>query len=274
MNRELTLSANAQRGLGYWLDLWHARELLFFLAWRDIIVRYKQAVLGVLWAVLRPILTTIVFTIVFGKIAKLPSGEIPYPLLVLSGMAPWIYFSSTVGECGNSLVANSSLITKVYFPRLVIPLSVVLVNFIDFLITFVLLIGFLFIYGIGLTWHVLLLPLIFATLVLLSISIGIWISAMNARYRDIQFILPFIISFGLYLSPVGFSSVIVPEKWRWIYNLNPMVGVIDGFRWSLFGGLYDFQWWSLAYTFLLSIFLMITGIAFFRSVERELVDIL
>lgn len=274
MNRELILSPHARQGFGYWRDLWHARELLLFLAWRDILVRYKQATLGILWAVLRPVMTTLVFTLVFGKIAKLPAGDIPYPLLVLSGMAPWFYFASTVGECGNSLVANSSLITKVYFPRLVVPISAVLANLIDFAITCVLLAILLAVYGVGLRWSLLLLPVILFALVVLSVGIGLWISAMNAKYRDVQFILPFLITFGLYLSPVGFASSVVPDQWRWLFNLNPMVGVIDGFRWMLFGSGYDFHWWSLAYTFCVSIVLVLSGIAFFRSVERELVDIL
>jgi len=274
LTRELVLTPHARQGIGYWLDLWHARELLLFLAWRDIKVRYKQATLGVLWAVLRPIMTAIVFTLVFGKIAKLPSGEIPYLLLVLSGMAPWFYFASTAGECGNSLVANSSLITKVYFPRLVVPISAVLANLIDFAITCALLAIMLVYFGVGLQWTLLLVPLVMFTLVLLSVGIGLWISALNAKYRDVQFILPFILMFGLYLSPVGYASSVVPETWRWLFNLNPMVGVIDGFRWMLFGASYDFHWWSLAYTFCLSILLVVSGIAYFRSVERELVDIL
>jgi lipopolysaccharide transport system permease protein len=260
--------------MGYWQDLWHARELLIFLAWRDIIVRYKQATLGVLWAVLRPIMTTIVFTLVFGKIAKLPAGDIPYSLLVLSGMAPWFYFASTVGECGSSLVANSSLITKVYFPRLVVPISAVLANLIDLGITLALLLIILIYFGVSVQWTFLLIPLFVFSLILLSVGIGLWISALNVKYRDVQFILPFIVMFGLYLSPVGYASSVVPETWRWLFNLNPMVGVIDGFRWMLFGAAYGFQWWSLAYTFCLSILLIVSGLAYFRSVERELVDIL
>jgi lipopolysaccharide transport system permease protein len=274
MDRELVLSPHARRGIGYWQDLWQARELLLFLAWRDIVVRYKQATLGVMWAILRPIMTTLVFTLVFGRIAKLPSGDIPYALLVLSGMAPWFYFSSSVAECGNSLVANSSLITKVYFPRLVVPLSAVIANLIDFAITCVMLAILLAIYGVGLSWSLLLLPVILVALVLLSVGIGLWISAINAKYRDVQFILPFMITFGLYLSPVGFASSVVPDAWRWLYNLNPMVGVIDGFRWLLFGDAYHFQWSALAYTYGLAFILVLTGISFFRSVERELVDLL
>ena len=274
MLREIVLSPHAKQGAGYWQDLWHARELLLFLAWRDVLVRYKQATLGVLWAVLRPVMTTLVFTLVFGKIARLPSGDIPYALLVLSGMAPWFYFSSTIGECGNSLVANASLITKVYFPRLVVPISAVLANLIDFAITCVLLGILLLVYGVGLRWSMLLMPVILLTLVVMSVGVGLWISAVNAKYRDVQFVLPFMITFGLYLSPVGFASSVVPEAWRWLYNLNPMVGVIDGFRWMLFGDAYSFHWWMLAYSFGVAILLVFSGISFFRSVERDLVDLL
>lgn len=245
-----------------------------FLAWRDILVRYKQATLGVLWAVLRPVLTTLVFTLVFGKIARLPAGDIPYPLLVLSGMAPWFFFASTVGECGNSLVANSALITKVYFPRLVVPTSAVLANLVDFAITCILLAALLVVYGVQLRWSMALLPLVMVVLVLVAVGVGLWISALNAKYRDVQFVIPFLITFGLYLSPVGFASSVVPEKWRWLFDLNPMVGVIDGFRWSLFGDSYGFQWWTLVYSFCVSIALVLSGIAYFRAVEREIVDIL
>ena len=271
---ELVLSADSKRGVRYWLDLWRARELLMYLVWRDILVRYKQTALGILWAVLRPVFTTLTFTLVFGKIARLPAGDVPYPLLVLSGMAPWFYFSNTVGECGNSLVSNASLISKVYFPRLVVPVSTVLSNLVDFAITCVLL-GILFVYyGVGLGWGLLLLPAVCAILMLLAVGIGLWISAVNAKYRDVQFVMPFLITFGLYLSPVGFSSSVVPAEWRWLYDLNPMVGVIDGFRWCLFGDAYAVRWWSLAYSLVVSIALTFSGVAYFRSVERDIVDIL
>lgn len=274
MTYEVLISPHARRGVQYWRELWKARELLLFLAWRDILVRYKQAVLGVLWAVLRPVLTTIVFSLVFGKIARLPAGDLPYPLLVLSGMIPWFFFSSTVGESGSSLLSNSGLITKVYFPRLVIPMSVVLVNLIDFLISSVLLGVLMVIAGVGLKSSILLLPLVVLVLFVLSISVGLWISALNAKYRDVQFVMPFLITFGLYLSPVGFSSAAVPETWRWLFGLNPMVGIIDGFRWGLFHDAYPFNLGSLAYSFVFSLLMLITGIAYFRSVEREIVDVL
>lgn len=274
LDAEIVISARSKPGLRYWADLWHARELLMYLAWRDISVRYKQAVIGLLWAVLRPVMTTLVFTLVFGRIARLDSGEIPYALLVLSGIAPWFYFASTIGECGNSLVANSSLITKVYFPRLVIPISTALVNMLDFTITCLMLVGFLVFYGVQVSIYAVLAPAIMLILLLLAVGIGLWISALNAKYRDVQFVVPFMITFGLYLSPVGFSSSIVPETWRWLFNLNPMVGIIDGFRWVLFGDIYEFHPWTLAYSFCVALLLMLSGIFYFRSVERELVDVL
>jgi lipopolysaccharide transport system permease protein len=274
LTHEVFISPNARSGIRYWRELWSSRELLFFLAWRDILVRYKQAVLGVLWAVLRPVLTTIVFSLVFGKIAKLPAGDLPYPLLVLSGMIPWFFFATTVGESGTSLVSNSALITKVYFPRLVVPISVVLVNFIDFLISSVLLAIMMLLTGTTPSVCILMLPVVIVVLVLLSISTGLWMSALNAKYRDIQFVIPFLISFGLYLSPVGFSTSVVPEKWLWLFQLNPMVGVIDGFRWCLFSEEYPFDGYSLLYSFLFSICMLTSGISYFRSVEREIVDIL
>lgn len=274
MKNEIVLSATSRKGFQYWEGLWRARELLLFLAWRDVLVRYKQTSLGILWAVLRPAMTTLVFTLVFSKIANLPSGEIPYPLLVLSGMAPWFYFSSTVTECGNSLISNSSLITKVYFPRLIVPLSSMLASLIDFTITCVMVsIAFVY-YGSVANATLLFIPLMMLVLAFFALGCGIWVSALNARYRDVQFVVPFLLTFGLYLSPVGFSSAVVPESWRWLYNLNPMVGIIDGFRWCLFGPNFDFQWHSIFYTICISAALLLSGLTYFRRVERELVDIL
>ncbi len=248
--------------------------MLFFLAWRDVLVRYKQAALGIAWAVLRPLLTTLVFTLVFGKIARLPSGEIPYILLVLSGMTPWLYFATTLSESGNSLVSNSALITKVYFPRLVVPVSAVIANLVDLVITALLLCVMLVWFGVGVSWQIVLVPVVFIVLAMLTIGAGLWVAALNARYRDISFVLPFFVTFGLYLSPIGFASSAIPEKWRTLYGLNPIVGVVDGFRYALFGDQYSFQPWTLAYAFMLALTLILTGIRYFRSVERDLVDVL
>lgn len=272
--QEIVLSAHSSRTIGFWRDLWKARELLFFLAWRDVLVRYKQAVLGIAWAVLRPLLTTLVFTLVFGKIARLPSGDIPYLLLVLSGITPWLYFANTVNECGNSLVANASLISKVYFPRLVVPVSGILANLVDLIITMVVLCLMLLWFKVGIGPQIFLMPLVFSILIMLTIGVGVWVSALNAMYRDVSFILPFLITFGLYLSPIGFSSAAIPEKWRLLYGLNPFVGLVDGFRFALFGDRYPFEVWTLVYTFLVSLVLILTGISYFRSVEREIVDVI
>lgn len=274
MTQEFTLSANSRRGIGYWRELWRARELLGFLALRNILVHYKQATLGVAWAVLRPLMTTIAFTLVFGKIARMPSGDIPYLILVLSGLAPWLYFSSTITECGNSLISNSSLITKVYFPRLVVPISGVLAGLIDFVITLVLLCILMAWFDIGFGLQILLMPIVIAILVMLAVGLGLWVSALNAMYRDISFIIPFVISFGLYVSPIGFSSSVIPDKWKVLYCLNPIVGIVDGFRFALFGDRYPFEYWTLGFSFLIAVLLIVTGIKYFRMVEREIVDIL
>ncbi len=274
MSYEIVISPHAKGGLRYWQDLWRARELLLFLAWRDIVVKYKHAVLGVLWTVLRPVLTTIAFTFVFGKIAKLPAGEISYPLLVLSGVIPWFFFATTVSETGSSLVNNSALITKVYFPRLVVPASIVVANSLDFVVAGLLLAFMMLVSGVVPSAAVLFLPVVVLVLVLLAVSTGLWISALNAKYRDVQYVIPFVITFGQYVSPVGFATSVVPEQWLWLFRLNPIVGIIDGFRWCLFGGAYSFEVWTLAYSFGFSVFLLLTGVAYFRSVEREIVDVL
>lgn len=272
--RETVLSANSKGARAVWQSLWKARELLIFLAWRDIVVKYKQAVLGIAWAVLRPVLTTMVFTLVFGKIARLPSGEIPYPLLVLSGITLWLYFANTVNDCGNSLVANSTLISKVYFPRLVVPASCVIANLVDLMITVILLCGMLVWFGVGLRATIVLVPFVVLVLAMLTIGVGIWAAALNAKYRDVSFIMPFLVTFGLYLSPIGFSSGAIPEQWRIVYGLNPVVGLVDGFRFALFGAQYPFQIWTLAYSSVLALLLIVTGVMYFRHVERDIVDII
>lgn len=272
--RETVISANSNGAKAVWHGLWQARELLFFLALRDVVVKYKQAVLGIAWAILRPVLTTMVFTLVFGKIARLPSGEIPYALLVLSGITPWLYFANTVNDCGNSLVANSTLITKVYFPRLVVPASCVIANLVDLLITVLLLCGMLVWFGVGLQPTIVLAPVVLVALAMLTVGLGIWTSALNAKYRDVSFIMPFLVTFGLYLSPIGFSSAAIPEQWRVLFGLNPVVGIVDGFRFALFGEQYPFQMWTLVYSSIVALVLIVTGIKYFRHVERDIVDII
>jgi len=258
----------------YWRDLWRYRELFYFLAWRDILVRYKQTAIGVLWALIRPLLTMIVFTLVFGKLAKLPSGGVPYPILVFAAMLPWQFFSSAFTEAGNSLITNSNLISKVYFPRLVVPTSAVIVSFADFLISGVILAGLMLWYGYSPDWRIVFLPLFILIAFAAAMGSGLWVAALNVEYRDFRYIVPFVAQFGLYVSPVGFSSSIVPEKWRLLYSLNPMVGVIDGFRWSILGGNARIFWPG----FLLSIFMvlamLISGIVYFRRMEKTFADVI
>jgi lipopolysaccharide transport system permease protein len=218
----------------YWRDLWRYRELFYFLAWRDILVRYKQTVIGIAWAVIRPFLTMIVFTVVFSRIAKLPApGFVPYALLVMSAMLPWQFFASSLSEASNSLIGNANLISKIYFPRLIVPAGSIITSFVDFLITLALMALMMAYYRFLPDWRISAFPLFLILAFACSFGIGLWLCALNVEYRDFRYIVPFIVQFGLYISPVGFSSGIVPEKWRLLYSLNPMVGVIDGFRWCL-----------------------------------------
>lgn len=221
----------------YWQDLWYYRELFAILAWRDVAVRYKQTVIGVAWAVIRPLLTMIVFTVIFGKLAKLPSDSgVPYPVLVFAGMLPWFLFSSILSEASNSLVGNANLISKVYFPRLIVPASAGVVALVDFLINFIIFFGLMSWYGFLPSWQIAFLPAFIVLAVLASLGPALYITALNVKYRDFRYVIPFLVQFGLYVSPVGFSSAVIPQSWRFWYSLNPVVGVIDGFRWCLLGG--------------------------------------
>ena len=226
----------------YWRDLWRYRELFFFLAWRDILVRYKQTVIGMVWALGRPLITMMVFTLVFSKLAKLPSEGVPYPILVFAALLPWQFFSSAFSGAGDSLISNAGMISKVYFPRLVIPTSAVIVSFVDFLISGIILIGLMIWYGFAPNLRMLTLPLFILVAFASAMGAGLWIAALNVKYRDFRIIVPFVVQFGLYISPVGFSSSIVPEQWRLLYSINPMVGVIDGFRWAILGGNTQLYW--------------------------------
>ena len=237
MNEPLLILEPGRAEKNYWADLWRYRELFLILAWRDIAVRYKQTIIGVAWAVLRPLLTMVVFTVIFGSLAKLPSdGDAPYTLLVFAGMLPWSLFATALGDASNSLINNANLITKVYFPRIIMPAAAVISAFVDFLISFIILLGLLVWYKFVPSWQILWLPLFVLVALLASLGPGLWITALNVKYRDFRYIIPFLVQFGLYVSPVGFSSQVVPENWRLLYSLNPMVGVIDGFRWCVLGG--------------------------------------
>jgi lipopolysaccharide transport system permease protein len=259
----------------YWRDLWAYRELFAILAWRDVAVRYKQTVVGVAWALVRPLLTTAIFTVVFARLAKLPSeGDAPYPILVFLGMLPWFLFSAILSEASNSLVGNANLVGKVYFPRIIIPTSSAVVALVDFAINLMILLALMLWYGFPPSWRIVLLPAFVLLAVLASLGPAFLIAALNVKYRDFRYIVPFIVQFGVYVSPVGFSSAVVPDKWRFWYNLNPLVGVIDGFRWCVLGRDGEFY----ASGFLLSlvvvaIFLWI-GVNYFRRTERSFADLI
>jgi lipopolysaccharide transport system permease protein len=264
-----------RREINYWRDLWRYRELFRVLAWRDLAVRYKQTVVGVAWAVIRPLLTMIVFTVIFGRIAKLPSdGSTPYPLMVFAGMLPWTFFSTGLGEASNSLVNSASLISKVYFPRLIVPTATMVVAFTDLLITFAMLIALLVWFNFWPNWHLLLVPAFILLAFMASIGPALWITALNVKYRDFRYVIPFITQFGLYLSPVGFSSSVVPEEWRLLYSLNPMVGVIDGFRWCILNGQSPLYLPGLAAGFCVATGFLWFGFHRFRKMEKEFADLI
>jgi lipopolysaccharide transport system permease protein len=259
----------------YWRDIWNYRELFQVLAWRDLSVRYKQTVIGVLWALLRPFLTMVVFTVVFGKLAKMPSpSDIPYPLLVFAGMLPWQFFSSALCDASNSLTNNANLISKVYFPRLIVPAATVVVAFVDFLICFAIMLGLMAWYQFIPGWQIVFLPAFIVLALCASFGPALWITALNVKYRDFRYIIPFLIQFGLYVSPVGFSSAIVPEKWQLVYSLNPMVGVIDGFRWCLLGSECQINWPGFFCSIGVTLFFLLLGIRQFRKMEKSFADLL
>ena len=259
----------------YWRDLWTYRELFAILAWRDLAVRYKQTVIGVAWAVVRPFLTMVIFTVLFGRLAKMPSdGDAPYPVMVFAGMLPWFLFSTILSEASNSLVSNANLIGKVYFPRLIVPAASIVVALVDAAVTFVLLLLLMLWFGFLPDWRIAFLPAFVLLAVLASLGPALLMTAMNVKYRDFRYIIPFVLQFGLYVSPVGFSSAAVPEQWRLLYSLNPVVGVIDGFRWCLLGGQAQlYMPGFLASLGVVAAFLW-AGIAYFRRTERSFADLL
>jgi len=259
----------------YWRDLWHYRELFAILAWRDISVRYKQTVIGVAWAVIRPFLTMIVFTVIFGGVAQLPSdGDAPYALMVFAGMLPWFLFSTILSESSNSLVANAPLVGKVYFPRLVIPSAAAVVSLVDFAISFLLMVLLMLWYWFMPGWQILLLPVFILLAVAAALGPAFLLSALNVKYRDFRHIIPFIVQFGLYVSPVGFSSANIPDEWRFLYGLNPMVGVIDGFRWCLLGGEATLHLPSFLVSLGVIAFFLWYGIRVFRRTEKTFADLI
>jgi lipopolysaccharide transport system permease protein len=254
-------------------ELWRYRELFLFLSWRDILIRYKQTYLGIAWAVLQPLLTMIVFTVVFGRLAKFPTHGAPYPIITLAGLLPWQFFSNALSESSNSVVASANMISKIYFPRLIVPASAVLSGIIDFLIALGLMAGMMIWYRVSFTAHLLLLPLFFLAACCAAFAAGVWLSALNVKYRDVKYVVPFFTRVGTYASPVGFLSEVVPLRWRFWYNLNPMTGVIDGFRWCILGPAFKPYWPGFCASLGIILILLITGIYYFRSTEKTFADI-
>jgi len=265
------IEANKRRSLTELHDLWAFRELLYFLTWRDIKVRYKQTSLGVAWAILQPLLTMVIFTIFFGRLAGVPSDNIPYPLFAYAGLLPWTFFSNAVGNSGNSLVGNANLITKVYFPRMIIPGAAVAAGLVDFAFAFVILILLMIYYRVGIGWGLLLFPIVVFITALLALGVGLWMSALNVKYRDIRFALPFLIQLWLFVSPVIYPASFLPRKLRWVLSLNPLTGIIEGYRSSLFG--LPFNWTALLAATAMTVALLIYAVFGFRRMEISFADI-
>ncbi|GLI36605.1 ABC transporter permease [Geobacter hydrogenophilus] len=270
---EIIIEAGRTEGR-YWHDVWRYRELFYFLAWRDILVRYKQTAIGIAWSILRPLTTMVVFTLVFGTFAGLPSQGAPYPVMVYAAMLPWQFFATALTDSSNSLVSNSNLLSKVYFPRLIVPSSSIIVCVVDFLISLALLFLLMCWYGVLPHWRILTLPLFFLLALFFAFGSGLLLAALNVKYHDFRYVVPFIVQFGLYVSPVGFSSSVVPEQWRLIYSLNPMVGVIDGFRWAILGGGQKLHWQGLMLATAGTALLLVIGIRYFRKTEQAFADII
>lgn len=258
----------------YWQDIWRYRELLLLLVWRDILVRYKQTVFGVAWAVIKPVVTMVVFTVIFGRLVNLTSHDIPYPLLVFGGVLAWQFFSTSLTDAANSVVGNANMISKIYFPRMIVPLGVLIVGLVDFAITLIVFAALAIWFDYLPSWHVLFFPFFVGLLFLFSFATALWFAALNVRYRDFRYVLPFLLQLGSYASPVGFSSSIVPVEWQLIYSFNPMVGIIDGFRWSLFRSNAPLNAFSVWVAIILTLMLLIFGIRFFRKQERQFADII
>jgi len=256
------------------MDLWRYRELFYILAWRDIAVRYKQTVIGLLWAIIRPLLTMIIFVIVFGKIVKLPSEGVPYPIFVFAAMLPWTFFASAFSDASNSLIGNANLISKVYFPRLIIPAASVIVSAVDFMISLFILFALMVWYQYWPSWQMLTLPLFLLLGFFAALGAGLFVASLNVKYRDFRFVIPFVVQLGLYISPVGFSSTIVPEAYRIFYYLNPMVGVIDGFRWAISDGKTALNQTEISMSMCVIALLCVIGIITFRKTEKTFADVI
>ena len=258
----------------YWRDLWRYRELFFFLAWRDILVRYKQTAIGIAWALLRPFLTMVVLTVVFGKIAALPSNGIPYPILVVAATLPWQFFSNSLAEASNSLAGNAHVISKIYFPRLILPAGAMITSLVDFFISLGLLAVLMAFFGFIPDWRLVALTFFTVLAFLAALGPGLFLTALNAKFRDVRYVIPFIVQFGLFISPVGFSSEVIPEKWRLLYSLNPMVGVIDGFRWAICRGTSGLYVPGFILSLAVVVLFLWLGLWYFRKTEKSFADII
>ncbi|MDQ1729482.1 MAG: lipopolysaccharide transport system permease protein [Pyrinomonadaceae bacterium] len=283
MNSELTLPASRFKTMRIapvrgWVslklrELWEYRELLYFLIWRDIKVRYKQTALGASWAIIQPFCTMLVFSLFFGHLGKIPSDNIPYPIFTFAALVPWTFFANGLGQSSNSLVGNANLITKIYFPRLIVPLAAVFSGIVDFLLAFVVLLGMLFYYGLAPTLHVLWLPLFLLLALVTSLGVGLWLSALNVEYRDVRYVVPFLTQFWLFATPIAYPSSLLPQPWRTVYGLNPMVGVVEGFRWALLGtGAAPGP--IIAVSSVVAVVALVTGAFYFRRMEKTFADIL
>jgi lipopolysaccharide transport system permease protein len=254
-------------------DLWRYRELLFFLAWRDIKVRYKQTLLGTAWAVIQPLLTMVIFSVIFGQLAGLPSEGIPYPVFTYTALLPWQLFAFALTQSSNSLVGSQNLVSKVYFPKLVIPIASVVPGLVDFLISFLVLMGLMAFYGIPLTARLLALPVLLLLALMTAMAVGFWLSALNVEYRDVRIVVPFLTQFWMYATPIAYSGTIIPEKWRLLYALNPLTGVVEGFRWALLGkseGIGAMIWISTA----MVVLLLVSGLIYFKHMEDTFADVI
>jgi lipopolysaccharide transport system permease protein len=255
-------------------ELWRYRELFVFLAWRDILIRYKQTAIGMLWAFIQPVMTMIVFTIIFGRVANLPSGDAPYAVMTFAAVLPWQFFANAMSQSSQSVVGAANMVQKVYFPRLIIPFSSTLSGALDFLIALGILFLLMVWYGVALQSYLLLLPVFAICALTAALSVGLWLSALNVKYRDVKYVVPFMVSLGMYISPVGYMSSVIPEPWRFWYSLNPMVGIIEGFRWAILGPEFEPYWPGFFVSMAVVLTLLISGLYYFRSMEKTFADVI
>lgn len=255
-------------------ELYMYRELLGFLIWREILIRYKQTAIGIAWAVIQPVITMVVFTVIFGKLAKFSSGSAPYAIMVYAAVLPWQFFANALTQSSNSVISAGNMVRKIYFPRIFIPASASLSGVLDFTISLLILFGLMLFYGVGLRPHLLLLPLFFIIAFATSFGAGLWLGALNVKYRDVKFAVPFLVRLGMYISPVGFMTSVIPDKWLFWFSLNPLVGVIDGFRWAILGPEFEPYWPGLCISLAMVLVLLITGAFFFRCTEKTFADLI